>query len=66
MNNIRNIIIIISSIILILAMWHLATYLDTKLGTNVWSNRFWDTGLSGLSGALVVIVTFIFSFFKID
>lgn len=52
--NRRNIFAVLIIIVVFIVLLSLATYVDCKTGTNVWVERFWNVGCSGLVGSLLV------------
>lgn len=59
--NMRNLVIFIVLISILVIMYKICGYMDTKNKNAVWTNRFWDVGCSGI---IVMIIQLVFGFIK--
>lgn len=46
--NRKNILVAIGTIVFFVLIYYIATYLDKKSGQNIWTDRFFDVGFSGI------------------
>lgn len=53
---IRNLIIMLVAVIMLVALYALAYYLDTKNGQTVWVERYFSVGFSGIFVAIITIL----------
>ncbi len=53
---IRNLIIMLVAVIMLVALYALAHYLDTKNGQTVWVERYFSVGFSGIFVAIITII----------